>query len=160
MGRVTQKVLFERQTRRRAQPSCYNCRQMLNHITHMAAQATYPSARLCFLPLIWSSQATLSFRVQSHTYANQHTSQSAARQQSSSTQETNLAIKATLLVLRRCTGNDNSFAHSILGVHLVIAFHQRRTLHVRLAEILDLHMVREGPSAREPNRSNIISAGK
>lgn len=43
-----------------------------------------------------------------------------------------------MLVFRRCTGNDDTFSNPVLDINPVIAFHKRRSLDVRLAEVLDL----------------------
>ena len=43
---------------------------------------------------------------------------------------TNLTIKATLLILWRCAGDDNAFPYAVLNVNLVITFHQWRALYV------------------------------
>jgi hypothetical protein len=75
--RLTQKEFFEPQRQKRAQPSCCNCKEYVNvegNLKKISAYASYPRARLCFLPLMWSSQATLSFRVQSQTWGDVKTS--------------------------------------------------------------------------------------
>jgi hypothetical protein len=84
---------------------------------------------------MWSSQATLSFRVQSQTWGDVKTS---PRQRLGTCNNHHLAVKTTLLVFRRCTGNDDTFSNPVLDINPVIAFHKRRSLDVRLAEVLDL----------------------
>jgi hypothetical protein len=51
-------------------------------------------------------------------------------QHRSSMRHAHLAVKTTLLILRRCAGDNNAFSYAILNVNLVIAFHKRCTLNV------------------------------
>ena len=135
--RLTQKAFFEPQRQKRAQPSCCNCKQNVNIEGNQkiaSANTSYPRARLCFLPLMWSSQATLSLRVQSQTWANVKKCPDLRL----SIRNYYLTVKTTLLVLWRCAGNDDTFPHPVLNINPVIAFHKRRSLDVRLAEVLDL----------------------
>ena len=134
--RLTQKAFFEPQRQKRARPSCCNCKPYVNiegNIKTTSACASYPRARLCFLPLMWSSQATLSFRVQSQTWGDVKTR---PRQRLGTCNNHHLAVKPALLVCRRCTGNDDTFSNPVLDINPVIALHKRRSLDVRLADVL------------------------
>ena len=123
------------------------------NIKTTSACASDPRARLCFLPLMWSSQATLSFRVQSQTWGDVKTS---PRQRLGTCNNHHLAVKTTLLVFRRCTGNDDTFSNPVLDINPVIAFHKRRSLDVRLAEVLDLIIGYEIHASREKDRDSKI----
>jgi hypothetical protein len=56
---------------------------------------------------------------------------------------TYFAVKATLLILRCGASDDNTFAHPVFNVNLVITFHKRGAFDVRLTKVLNLKMVCE-----------------